>query len=144
MSTKPCLLPSADRHADIRLQSGPMLVIDERYIRVFERLNLRSLSETVSARRKMEPSASFVISNKPVTFHHFARFFRDHLGLSSALYFDGNVSRLYAPELNQQVGQAHGTYCWRCEKGQIACSGLLFLTPEFSSSGLAQRLYLQN
>ena len=45
--------------------------------------------------------ASFVISNSPVTFHAFGSMFRDHLGLNQALYFDGNVSRLRAPELGR-------------------------------------------
>ena len=41
--------------------------------------------------------AVFAISNDAVNFHAFARLFRDELGLPDALYFDGNVSRLYAP-----------------------------------------------
>jgi len=32
-----------------------------------------------------------------VNFHHFARLFRDLLEVPNALYFDGRVSRLYAP-----------------------------------------------
>jgi uncharacterized protein YigE (DUF2233 family) len=46
--------------------------------------------------------AYFVISDEPVTFHRFARFFRDGLGLKQALYLDGSVSRLFAPELDRQ------------------------------------------
>ena len=46
-------------------------------------------------------TAVFVISNTPVTFHTFGSFFRDHLGLRNALYFDGNVSRLRAPDLGR-------------------------------------------
>jgi uncharacterized protein YigE (DUF2233 family) len=42
-----------------------------------------------------------VISDAPVNFHRFARFFRDGLGVANALYFDGNISRLYAPELGR-------------------------------------------
>jgi uncharacterized protein YigE (DUF2233 family) len=42
-----------------------------------------------------------VISDAPVNFHHFARFFRDHLGVPNALYFDGRVSRLYAPDIGR-------------------------------------------
>jgi uncharacterized protein YigE (DUF2233 family) len=45
--------------------------------------------------------AVFAISNDEVNFHAFARLFRDDLGLSDALYFDGNISRLYAPELSR-------------------------------------------
>ncbi len=43
----------------------------------------------------------FAISNRAVTFHEFGRLFRDALKLPQALYFDGNVSRLYAPSLNR-------------------------------------------
>ena len=43
----------------------------------------------------------FAIANEPVNFHTFARLFRDGLGLSNALYFDGKVSRLYAPALGR-------------------------------------------
>jgi uncharacterized protein YigE (DUF2233 family) len=39
-----------------------------------------------------------------VNFHAFARFFRDALGLTDALYFDGNISRLYAPQLGRHDG----------------------------------------
>jgi len=45
--------------------------------------------------------AVFVISDQSVTFHRFARFFRDGLGLNRALYLDGSVSRLYAPGLER-------------------------------------------
>jgi uncharacterized protein YigE (DUF2233 family) len=82
-------------------QSGPMLVIngelhpkllpgsDSTYIR-----NGVGVSEDGSR-------AIFAISNDRVNFHAFARLFRDALGLSDALYFDGNISRLYAPELSR-------------------------------------------
>jgi uncharacterized protein YigE (DUF2233 family) len=36
-----------------------------------------------------------------VNFHQFARFFRDHLGVPDALYFDGRVSRLNAPAIGR-------------------------------------------
>lgn len=45
--------------------------------------------------------AVFAISNQAVNFHLFARLFRDHLGLSDALYFDGSISRLYSPALGR-------------------------------------------
>ncbi|NHB76460.1 phosphodiester glycosidase family protein [Rhodobacter calidifons] len=91
----------ACRHAT---QSGPMLVIkgrlhprflagsDSRYVR-----NGVGVSE--DGRR-----AVFAISNDAVNFHAFARFFRDALGLPDALYFDGNISRLYAPGLGRHDG----------------------------------------
>lgn len=82
-------------------QSGPMLVIagalhprfladsDSRYIR-------NGVGVSADGRR-----AVFGISESPVNFHTFARFFRDGLGLPDALYFDGNISRLHAPALGR-------------------------------------------
>ena len=43
----------------------------------------------------------FVISQEPVTFHAFARLFKDGLGCANALFLDGSVSSLYAPELGR-------------------------------------------
>ena len=43
----------------------------------------------------------FAISERPVTFHEFASFFRDELHCSDALYLDGAVSSLYAPSLGR-------------------------------------------
>jgi uncharacterized protein YigE (DUF2233 family) len=80
-------------------QSGPMLVIggalhprflpdsDSRFVR-------NGVGVPADGSR-----AVFAISDRPVSFHEFARFFRDGLGLPDALYFDGQVSRLFAPEL---------------------------------------------
>jgi uncharacterized protein YigE (DUF2233 family) len=46
--------------------------------------------------------ALFVISEEPVSFGRFARFFRDGLGRPDALYLDGSVSSLWAPDLGRQ------------------------------------------
>jgi len=86
------------RHAS---QSGPMLVIDgqlhPRFLPDSRSLNRRNgVGVSADGRR-----AVFAISNAPVSFHAFARLFRDHLGLPRALYFDGNVSRLHAPALGR-------------------------------------------
>lgn len=43
----------------------------------------------------------FVISDEPVNFHEFARLFRDGLKCPDALYLDGNISSLYAPQLRR-------------------------------------------
>ena len=45
--------------------------------------------------------AHFAISNAPVTFHAFAHLFRERLGCSDALYLDGSISSLYAPQLGR-------------------------------------------
>ncbi|MBP9184681.1 MAG: phosphodiester glycosidase family protein [Fuscovulum sp.] len=85
-------------------QSGPMLVIGGD-------LHPRFLpdSDSTYVRNGVGVSADgsraiFAISNDAVNFHHFARLFRDRLGLPEALYFDGNISRLYAPQLGRHDG----------------------------------------
>ncbi len=82
-------------------QSGPMLVIDGA-------LHPRFLPDSTSRyiRNGVGTSADgqrvvFAISRNPVTFFEFATLFRDRLRLPQALYFDGNVSRLYAPSLGR-------------------------------------------
>ncbi|KAE9631177.1 hypothetical protein GP644_07725 [Parasedimentitalea maritima] len=82
-------------------QSGPMLVIDSE-------LHPRFLVDSNSyyIRNGVGTSADgkrvvFAISRNAVTFHQFGRLFRDHLKLPSALYFDGNISRLHAPSVGR-------------------------------------------
>lgn len=82
-------------------QSGPMLVIDGKLHPKFLRGSPSKLIRNgvgVSADGSM---AVFAIANDPVNFHAFARLFRDGLGLPNALYFDGKISRLYAPDLGR-------------------------------------------
>ena len=47
-------------------------------------------------------AALFVISDAPVTFYMFAKFFIDELGCREALYLDGSISSLYAPQVGRQ------------------------------------------
>jgi uncharacterized protein YigE (DUF2233 family) len=82
-------------------QSGPMLVIDgklhPKFLQDSDSTYIRNgvgVSEDGSR-------AVFAISNTPVNFHTFARLFRDELGLPNALYFDGSISRLFAPQLDR-------------------------------------------
>lgn len=85
----------------IATQSGPMLVIGgalhPRFLPDSDSLNIRN-GVGVSADGQ---TAWFAISDAPVTFHRFARLFRDELGAPDALYLDGSVSRLIAPELGR-------------------------------------------
>ena len=80
-------------------QSGPMLVIGgklhPRFLAESDSLFIRN-GVGVSADGR---TAYFAISNDAVNFHAFARLFRDGLAAANALFFDGHVSRLYAPEL---------------------------------------------
>ncbi|OYX24087.1 MAG: hypothetical protein B7Z10_09920 [Rhodobacterales bacterium 32-66-7] len=85
-------------------QSGPMLVINgalhPSFVPDSDSLNIRN-GVGVSANGDR---AVFAISNEAVNFHSFARLFRDALDLPDALYFDGSISRLYAPELGRHDG----------------------------------------
>ena len=88
----------ACRHAT---QSGPMLVIDgqihPRFIPGSDSRYIRNGVGTSADGSR----AVFAISNEVVNFHDFASLFRDALDLPNALYFDGNVSRLHAPDLGR-------------------------------------------
>lgn len=85
-------------------QSGPMLLIDGA-------IHPRFLADSDSLFIRNGVGSSpdggtvwFAISENPVNFYTFARLFRDHLQVDSALYFDGNISRLYAPQLDRHDG----------------------------------------
>ncbi len=91
----------AQPDCDYATQSGPMLVIDgalhPRFLPDSDSLNIRNgVGVSVDGRR-----ASFVISKDRVNFDTFARLFRDGLSLPNALYLDGSISRLHAPELGR-------------------------------------------
>ncbi|MEM8536370.1 MAG: phosphodiester glycosidase family protein [Pseudomonadota bacterium] len=76
-------------------QSGPMLVIDGA---LHPRFLVGSTSRFIRNGVGVSDDgavATFVISNTAVTFHQFGSFFRDHLRLRNALYFDGKVSRMF-------------------------------------------------
>ncbi|WP_207100727.1 phosphodiester glycosidase family protein [Paracoccus shandongensis] len=93
----------AQARPDCRLatQSGPMLVIDGD---LHPRFLVNSDSRYVRNGVGVSPdgqTAWFAISDRAVTFHEFGRLFRDGLGVRDALYFDGSISRLYAPGVNR-------------------------------------------
>ena len=93
--------PPACRFAN---QSGPMLVIDgalhPKFLPGSDSLNIRNgVGVSDDGLR-----AIFVISNAEVNFYTFAQMFRDYLGTPNALYFDGSISRLYAPQLDRHDG----------------------------------------
>lgn len=82
-------------------QSGPMLVIDgELHPRFLPDSDSRFVRNGVGTTTDGK-TVFFAISKSPVTFHEFGSLFRDGLGVPQALYFDGNISRLYAPALNR-------------------------------------------
>nr|WP_174819020.1 phosphodiester glycosidase family protein [Ruegeria atlantica] len=82
-------------------QSGPMLVIDGE-------LHPRFLPDSTSlyVRNGVGTSddgtrAVFAISDDYVTFHEFGSLFRDVLKTPNALFFDGNISRMYERASNR-------------------------------------------
>ncbi|MEM6384771.1 MAG: phosphodiester glycosidase family protein [Pseudomonadota bacterium] len=81
-------------------QSGPMLVIEgalhPRFLPNSDSLNVRNGVGVTSAGQLV-----VAISNERVNFHRFARFFRDALETPNALFLDGTISRLYAPDLDR-------------------------------------------
>ena len=82
-------------------QSGPMLVI--------EGVLHPGLNPDGTSRRRRNgvgvsddgTTVYFAISDTAVTFHDFATLFRDEIGVSNALFLDGQVSRIFAPEINR-------------------------------------------
>jgi uncharacterized protein YigE (DUF2233 family) len=86
------------RHAT---QSGPMLVIDGAiHPRFIEGSDSRFVRGGVGVSADGR-TAWLAVSDGPVSFHRFARLFREGLGARDALYLDGKVSRLHAPALGR-------------------------------------------
>ena len=77
-------------------QSGPMLVIAGA---IHPKFDADGPSRYVRNGVGIAPGGKplFVISNEVVSFGKLARFFRDGLGATDALYFDGSVSSLWDP-----------------------------------------------
>jgi uncharacterized protein YigE (DUF2233 family) len=85
---------------DFATQSGPMLVINGKIHPAFSASGTsRKIRNGVGVTDAH--TAIFVISETAVNFHEFAVLFRDTLACSNALFLDGTISSLYAPELNR-------------------------------------------
>lgn len=96
--------------ADFATQSGPMLVIDGVIHPAFiVNSNDRKPRNGVCASSPTQ--VHFVMTERLVNFHDFARYFRDGLGCDNALFLDGgSASGLYAPELGRNDAPGHGGY----------------------------------
>jgi uncharacterized protein YigE (DUF2233 family) len=81
-------------------QSGPMLVVEGR---IHPKIKPGGASEKIrnGVGACDGGAVAFAIADEPVNFDTFARLFRDGLGCQNALFLDGSVSSLYAPELNR-------------------------------------------
>ncbi len=89
--------PPAARYAT---QSGPMLVVDGRvHPKILPDGDSHKMRNGVCVRGGTE--ILFAITEAPVNFHAFATLFKDGLGCNDALFLDGSISSLYAPELKR-------------------------------------------
>ena len=81
-------------------QSGPMLIVDGKiHPKIKPDGTSQKIRNGVGACKG--DTVVFAIADEPVSFDVFARLFRDGLGCQNALFLDGSVSSLYAPELNR-------------------------------------------
>jgi uncharacterized protein YigE (DUF2233 family) len=92
-----------DPHAVWATQSGPLLVQAGAFN---PQITPNGTSLTVRNGVGVHGNeALFVISDEPVSFGRFARLLRDGLGCPDALFLDGAVSSLWAPNLARQDGR---------------------------------------
>jgi len=82
-------------------QSGPMLVIDGKlHPRFADEGQSLKIRNGVGVRGGK--TVVFAISDQPVSFGSFGRLFRDALKTPDALYLDGSISSIYAPEVGRR------------------------------------------
>lgn len=90
-------------HPWLATQSGPILVhqgqLTDSPVMNAQSTSLRSRNGVCAPSPDV---AVFVISDSPVTFYAFAQFFLTQLGCREALYLDGSISSLYAPQLGRE------------------------------------------
>ncbi|MEO6076351.1 MAG: phosphodiester glycosidase family protein, partial [Dokdonella sp.] len=88
---------SHPREVMIASQSGPMLLIDGDINPKFD-IKSESKKWRSGVCAPTPDRVEFVVSTSPVSFHEFARVFRDRLGCRDALYLDGTLSRIWTAE----------------------------------------------
>lgn len=92
--------PAVAREVRLATQSGPLLLRDGA---IHPRFDPASTSRHIrNAVGVSGDTAYFVISDEPVTFYELALYFRDELHCPDALYLDGAISSLYAPDLGRR------------------------------------------
>lgn len=89
-----------NRQPKYATQSGPMLVIDGKlHHRFIEGSDFKKRRNGVGMMNRHE--IVFAISDSAVSFHDFATLFRDKLACPNALFLDGTISSLHAPEIGR-------------------------------------------
>jgi uncharacterized protein YigE (DUF2233 family) len=97
-------------HTNFATQSGPMLIINGTIHPAFI-VNSTDRKPRDGVGVSSPHQVYFVITKGWVSFYEFARFFRDHLACSDALFLDGGEAPgLYAPELGRNDAPGHGGY----------------------------------
>jgi uncharacterized protein YigE (DUF2233 family) len=96
---------AAGLHPQFASQSGPMLVVDGQIHPKFSP-DGTSLQRRNGVGAPDDHTLLFVISEDWVNFHSFASLFRDRLDCRNALFLDGSISSLHAPELGRSDGFA--------------------------------------
>ena len=93
------------RKRKLARQSGPTLVVDGQIHPKFAP-DVTSLQRSNGVGAPDDHTLVFVISEDWVNFHSFARLFRDGLNCPNALFLDGSVSSLHAPDVGRSDGFA--------------------------------------
>lgn len=93
-------LANVTERPEFGTQSGPMLVIDGAIHPEITRDGpSRLIRNAVGV--DADGRAHFVISNAPISFGKLARFYKNELEVSNALFLDGNVSLLWNPSTDR-------------------------------------------
>ncbi|HTE40984.1 MAG TPA: phosphodiester glycosidase family protein [Steroidobacteraceae bacterium] len=97
----------AEKTAEVMLatQSGPLLIengVIHPAFRTDSRSRLIRNGVGISGN-----TVYFVVSDDPVTFYEFAVYFKSQLNCDNALYFDGVVSAIFAPELGRRQSRVN-------------------------------------
>jgi uncharacterized protein YigE (DUF2233 family) len=85
-----------NRRPDFATHSGPMLVIGGKLHPAFDKDGTSKKTRN-GVGVDEAGRAHFVISEAPISFGKFARYFRDRLETPNALFLDGSVSQLWDP-----------------------------------------------
>ena len=85
--------------AQYATQSGPMLVADGKIMDQFiKESDSKKIRNGVGIKNG---KLFFVISQQRVNFYEFAAFFKEKLNVEQALYLDGSISSIHAPQINR-------------------------------------------
>ena len=83
------------------VQSGPMLVIDGKIHRGFDKSKSKYIRSGVGVQK--DGMVIFAISENSVRFYDFADLYKSYFKCKNALYLDGAISKMYLPELSKTV-----------------------------------------